>query len=177
MLFSEQPQVDMYVLHTRDSIAQFCTDVMSMNNLDYDIHELLSLIVRSLSDFEHLEDELEDVIEGYRGMTQLGESATRDFNILEPAIRKLHAGIRSQLDFFDVRDSTGVLEYRYADLRSNNDLLLVHRNYQYSDSGVTSYPAPSFDPLTPRSNVTLSELLGPDDGYAGTDFIGVINPE
>jgi hypothetical protein len=177
MLFSDLPQPDIYVLNTRDTIAQFCTDVVGMSNHDYDIHELLSMVVTALDRFDSMEDEIEDVIASYQVMEQLSPEGVRDFAILAPAIRKLHAGIRAHLDYFDVRDSTGVLEYRYADLRSNNELLLVSKKYQYSDSGVTSYPAPGFDPTIVTTKSSLGQLLGPDNGYNGTEYIGVADSQ
>jgi hypothetical protein len=167
-----------YVLRTAPDISQFFSDVSGMTCLDYDMAELISLIIKSLYDFNELDEEFSDLMIHYQQSTIGREGGERDWEILQNAIPKLYMAIRTQVDIFDLRDSSGLLQYRLGDYRRNDDIVLIHKDHNYTDPSADYIPKPSIDVLADKQQqLSLSDLLGADNGYSDTEYIADISKE
>lgn len=160
------------LLDTKNAVNQFFSDVMGMSNLDYDIYELVNLILNSLKYVDMIDDARDEVLNHFQLHTDKMEDGIEDWKKMGPAITKLHAAIRSKIDMWDIRDSSGYLPYRLSEFRNNGDVVISPEQSHY----VPPVPVPKFGiDAHIEEKLLNSAPLSPDHGATGMYVLGEAN--
>ncbi len=162
-----RPPYQIFVVELDSAMKAFYNSCMAMTNLDYDIFDIADGLVRTLTDFNQIGDELELLLDNYRTQLLRNPGGQRDFEIFEPALRVLHNEFLIKANCGDLYDSNGILQFRFADFRSDNSIVLTHREMAEYKAGENRVFTDHDDmqQIVSRTG-QLGKLLGPDDGYS-----------
>lgn len=161
-------KVQMYVVNIGDEINRFFNACSTMECLDIDYNEVIHLLYRTFNVFDNIDGELDELIRYYTGVFDKSKDFGKgDSDIFFDALLTLHQAMDAKLRVADIYDASGTLAYYLAELRSDNCLILAHKELTSVNSGMkTIYrDTDGVNPFVP-TNESFRELLGPDNGYA-----------
>ena len=112
------------ILDTKYFVKQFLQQTTLMSNLDYDLNELITLILDVVNNKYVSELNVIHFCESYKSLGSLQHAETPDGLILSEALKPLALEIYRQVQATKLFDETGKFPYRFLKLL-NDDIALI----------------------------------------------------